>query len=408
MWSVKARILIATALAATVLSVATAQWFPLLVAVALAIQLAYGHLIFRPEGQLVGARKLELETIRETDKIQLDASVTNDGRSTTFMELREAVPRQMQVLEGRPSTVAALSPGDSHRFKLQIKAPLMGVYDMGPLEARLEDPYGLYFQEERVLEAGQLVVLPAEGPVDDAYVIVNTFQNFQGEYTVNQPGDGFDFYGLREYVPGDVYRAINWKASAKTGDLMVNQFERTTSTEITFLIDGRSVANIGPEDRTPFVQSSRAVSTLLREFFGKRDAPRTVVYGDGLHQVRPGPPDRVINEVLETLAMWEPSGNEPLTHALDEMLPRMVSGTPVILFSPLIDDPTILEAVAQLLAHEFIVIVIAPPLTGLDGMSEAEAEAMEAVREHVLNGLRAFDVEVVQPQHLAQPPGVDA
>ncbi len=402
MWSLKARILLALALVATLVAVATAQWFPFLVAVALALHLTYSQLVFRAEGGLVGSRQLELDRIREGDEVGVTTSLTNQGDRTAFMELRDRLPRQCAIDKGRPATVAALEPGEDRTLEIEISTPLMGVYDIGPLEVRLEDPYGLYHDEQVVYEPSQLIVMPAKGPVDDLEPVVSTFQNFQGDYAVNQPGDGFDFYGLREYVPGDVYRAINWKASAKTGDLMVNQFERTTSTEITFLIDGRAITHIGPEDATPFVQVSRAVATLIEDFFGKRDVPRTFVYGDGIHQVRPGTPDRVVNETLETLAMWEPSGDEPLSHAIGEILPRLVEGTPVILFSPMLDDPTILESVATLLAHDLIVLAVAPPLPDLEGLGPAEAQALRAGREAVLDGLRGFDVDVVQPDHLEE------
>jgi len=51
---------------------------------------------------------------------------------------------------------------------------------------------------------------------------------------------GDEFYSLRKYVPGDSFRIIAWKASAKKGELVSKQFEKTTKREPTFLLDNTS------------------------------------------------------------------------------------------------------------------------------------------------------------------------
>ena len=45
---------------------------------------------------------------------------------------------------------------------------------------------------------------------------------YTGATTLKTPGQGMEFYSLREYLPGDAFRMINWKAFARTGELMVN------------------------------------------------------------------------------------------------------------------------------------------------------------------------------------------
>jgi len=47
-----------------------------------------------------------------------------------------------------------------------------------------------------------------------------------GEWAVENPGDGTEFYGIREYQTGEHYRHINWKATARRGELMTNEMMR--------------------------------------------------------------------------------------------------------------------------------------------------------------------------------------
>jgi uncharacterized protein (DUF58 family) len=44
-----------------------------------------------------------------------------------------------------------------------------------------------------------------------------------GDSPVERPGVGTEFYGLRKYQPGDYYRQINWKATARRGELITNE-----------------------------------------------------------------------------------------------------------------------------------------------------------------------------------------
>jgi uncharacterized protein (DUF58 family) len=56
-----------------------------------------------------------------------------------------------------------------------------------------------------------------------------------------------EFSGLRAYVPGDAPRTLHWKASARTGDLLVKQFERGTAGELR--LDWESLPDADPEAR---------------------------------------------------------------------------------------------------------------------------------------------------------------
>ena len=58
------------------------------------------------------------------------------------------------------------------------------------------------------------------------------------------PGEGTEFAGVREYVPGDRQRAINWPASTRLGRLQVNTFAAERSQDMVLLVDATS--DVGP------------------------------------------------------------------------------------------------------------------------------------------------------------------
>ena len=72
--------------------------------------------------------------------------------------------------------------------------------------------------------------------------------------------DPFEFSGIRDYRKEDPMNRINWKSSARMGELMVNQFDATTSVEVTVLLDIED-ANILREE-AQVEESIRITSSL--------------------------------------------------------------------------------------------------------------------------------------------------
>lgn len=99
--------------------------------------------------------------------------------------------------------------------------------------------YDFFFNEASYLEAEQdtqFFVYPR--PVDTARIrpICRAVSGMVLSKKRLYP-DPFEFSGIREYLPTDSMHLINWKASAKSGSLMVNQYDSTTSIHLTILLD---------------------------------------------------------------------------------------------------------------------------------------------------------------------------
>ena len=74
---------------------------------------------------------------------------------------------------------------------------------------------------------------------------------YSGATTLKTPGPGMEFYALWEYLPGDSFRSINWKALARTGEMMVNEKTRDAVTDVFVIVDTRDVSRIGTVLKNP-------------------------------------------------------------------------------------------------------------------------------------------------------------
>ncbi|MDG6923701.1 MAG: DUF58 domain-containing protein [Nitrososphaerota archaeon] len=89
-----------------------------------------------------------------------------------------------------------------------------------------------------------------------------------GETPINTPGPGTEFYELREYQVGDDYRHINWKATARRNEFMVNDRMREVGGSCYLVLDSR-VAEYSEKDRlaSTFLHVANTL-TILRTRFG--------------------------------------------------------------------------------------------------------------------------------------------
>jgi hypothetical protein len=92
--------------------------------------------------------------------------------------------------------------------------------------------------------------------------------------------DPFEFCGIREYRHEDPMNRINWKASARTGELMVNQFDSTTDYSITIFLDLEDPYILKYEPLTE--ESVRIAASLAAYLIRHRMPVRLVSNGDDL------------------------------------------------------------------------------------------------------------------------------
>ncbi|HEX2022702.1 MAG TPA: DUF58 domain-containing protein [Candidatus Thermoplasmatota archaeon] len=395
MWTRKASLL--TGLGALALALGLVARSPAAVAAGLAT-LAFvvvNRLLFRGSAEVHAAREMDLYRVFEGDATRVQVHLQNPGKRLLFLEVRDRLPRQLALEEGAAYDFVALPRGGRDELDYTARAPLLGVYEVGPTDLRVEDPFGLFFEERALGGSTTLWVLPRKEDLRKAALVSNLPMPLLGEHQVNRPGDGFDFFALREYVPGDTMRSVNWKASARSGKMMVNQMMRTTAAEVAVFVDGRAVTGVGAEERAARVTVARAAASAVDFIYARKDNARVILYADHVSEIEPQPAERMLPLVLQTLAEMVPKGDVPFVEAVRQVLPSLKRQTPVLIVSPLVDDGTIVEGVSTLLANDMIVNVISPepePIPGADPRFDA---ALRAEREAVLQDLRGFGAGVI-------------
>lgn len=203
---------------------------------------AYGLLLLVFTSYLIAPRRLRLAGEREGlfpraqegDRLDVEVKLTARRRVSTFV-LEERVPERLGTPVRVP--VVKLPSGQTVSHRYGLRCTRRGVYEIGPLVAVAGDPLGLARRETVVAKPFELLVHPRIDVVSDR-PLTRQFEDPPIRPPVSKPWpSGLEFYGMREYVPGDDLRRIVWRATARTGKIMVREAEQGITDHITLILD---------------------------------------------------------------------------------------------------------------------------------------------------------------------------
>ncbi|RFA07823.1 hypothetical protein B7R54_00300 [Subtercola boreus] len=207
--------------------------------------------------------KLNLATNRVVVGTRAVGSIVIGNSST-----RSLLPSRIELPVGAGLAsfhVPRLAPGAEHDDLFGIPTARRAVLNVGPVKSVRGDPLGLLRREIRWTDAIELFVHPRTVRLEGSSS--GFIRDLEGQTTKDLSNDDVSFHALREYVAGDDRRNIHWKTSARTGTLMVRQFEETRRSHLALALS-TSLADYGDPDEFELAVSScgsLGIQALLEE-----------------------------------------------------------------------------------------------------------------------------------------------
>jgi uncharacterized protein (DUF58 family) len=189
--------------------------------------------------------RFDLEATRELRPARVHAG----GASRVELTVRNNGRRRSPVLSARDPfdggrrwarfLVAPLAPDEAARAAYRLPTDRRGIYDLGPLQLQLEDPFGLAGRARPGAPATQLTVYPRVDTIPPLPMTRGNDPHAGADHPTALASAGEDFYALREYEMGDDLRRVHWKATARLDELMIRQDEMPWQGRVTVLVDLR-------------------------------------------------------------------------------------------------------------------------------------------------------------------------
>ena len=345
-------------------------------------------------------REVSAVNVYKGDDINVVLTITNKSyRRTQQLEVFDNVPHEMKMRKGINLMRMNLGPGQSATIRYTVRCPLRGHYTIGPTSIRYRNAFNLFVSETSIGDRSDITVFPQVRDVEEALIRSDVPKMYTGATTLKTPGQGMEFYALREYFPGDSFRSINWKAFARTGELMVNEKTRDAVTDVFIILDTRDVARIGTVLKNPLEMGTVAAASIANYFIKRRDSVSLVTYGERMDFLPPETGDKQHYKVLSQLAAVESKGSMPLQAVTNALSPRISRGSPVFIISSLEGDGTTLSAIRNLSGKGHEVIVLSPSSIDLERLvsriPRMAYEVLKLERQNRLTAISGYGAKVI-------------
>lgn len=406
---------LAVGLIAVAVSLITGVTTPFLLGF-LAVGYSLTKYLTRPPAPAVEVtRVLAAEAPVPGDQVEVELTIENVGdRPLPDLRVIDTPPEALPVVDGAPSMATSLPPGGSASLRYVLRA-MRGTFTFEGTRLVSRD---LGNGKERSIGVDVPTRLTGSTSLDEPALREQATQRI-GAVKTDQAGSGVEFYGTREYRPGDPLSRVDWNQLAKTGELTTVDFREQRAPTVSIVLDQRESSRIAP-----------TVASLDAVDLGVYAAEQTfltllemgtdvglITYGEHLTDVEPasGSTQRALvqsrlrattdryaaalggSEVDATGVVFQRRSPEPAM--VDYHVP---SSAQVLLLSPVTDEFAI-EVTERLAAVGHPVTVLSPSVAGTGSLGARRARLdracrLEAIRDQ---GTPVIDWRPDEPLQLA-------
>lgn len=187
------------------------------------------------ENGLMAERKLPARWSNSDDN-QVQIILRNNFSFTLYTEIIDELPVQFQKRNFSHKLI--LHPYSKDSYTYWVRPVSRGLYTFGSLNIYASSSWRIVRRRYRFDNQQDVKVYPSFKQMKQYdFLSLNARLNPAGSRKIRQLGHTLEFEQIKEYVPGDDIRTLNWKATAKRGDLMVNQYQDQRSQSLYSTID---------------------------------------------------------------------------------------------------------------------------------------------------------------------------
>jgi uncharacterized protein (DUF58 family) len=193
------------------------------------------------------------------------------------------------------------------KYSTNIKA--RGIYFIRFSAIESAFPLGFWIVKKIYPILSKVVVYPEFYEIP--YFIVS-YRGVRPEFagtTSNKLGKGGDFYQIREFQPGDNFKYIHWKSTAKKAKLMVRDFERFVMSNITIILDSSRELFIGIGRESNFEYAIMASATIANKALSRRYHVDLIHSDEGTKDIKFIKAYGRMTQILDALATLKSSEN---------------------------------------------------------------------------------------------------
>ncbi|HEX5151430.1 MAG TPA: DUF58 domain-containing protein [Parafilimonas sp.] len=253
----------------------------------------------------ISAKRLCADRFSNGDDNKVTVELTNHRPYKVRFEVIDELPVQFQQRDWKRNFI--LNGRETFSFAYFLKPLERGEYIFGIINIFLCGPLNMVIRYITSGEEKKVAVYPSYMQMKKFQLMAVTNQlQAGGSRRLRKLGSSLEFEQIKEYVQGDDYRRVNWKATARKNSLMVNNYMDERSQQVICLIDkGRSM-KMPFEGMTLLDYAINATLVLSNIVLMKQDKSGLLTFGKKIDQfIQPDKKPAQINLILQTLYMQQ-------------------------------------------------------------------------------------------------------
>ena len=182
------------------------------------------------------AKRITADRFSNGDENKVELQVKNNMLFTVDMEIIDELPMQFQKRDWKLKH--RFSAGEQKNILYNLRPVSRGEYEFGRIIIYVKSLLGLIKRRHNMLADEVVPVYPSFLQMRKYELLSQTtIQTEHGNKRMRKIGHSMEFEQIKEYVRGDDIRSVNWKATARKGSLMVNNYTDEKSQQVYCIID---------------------------------------------------------------------------------------------------------------------------------------------------------------------------
>jgi uncharacterized protein (DUF58 family) len=251
------------------------------------------------------------ERLSNGDGNTISITVQSFFKSTVSLVVIDEIPFQFQ--QRNVEFTRMLKPREASTITYSLRPVKRGEYSFGKTNAFVKSRLGLVKRRIQLDQTAMVPVYPSfiQMRKFELLAISNQLIN-SGIKRIRRIGQNQEFELIKKYVAGDDSRTVNWKASARRGELMVNHFQDERSQQVYSLIDKGRLMQMPFEGMSLLDYAINACLVISNIAIKKSDKAGLITFQDKIGTVlQAGRVNNQISQILETLYNQKTAYREP-------------------------------------------------------------------------------------------------
>ena len=211
----------------------TIAWF---ITVVIIVLLVLDLLLLYKQKEGISARRLLPDKFSNSDENPVSITTQNKYVFKVFLDIIDELPIQFQKRDFLYTTT--INPYQTHNFEYMVRPVDRGEYYFGHLNIYASSILKIIKRKYQFQNEQMVMVYPSLIQMQKYdFLAISNKLTLMGLKKIRRIGHTSEFEQIKEYVHGDDFRTVNWKATAKHAELMVNQYQDEKSQPIYSIID---------------------------------------------------------------------------------------------------------------------------------------------------------------------------